>query len=421
MGTVFKLALIEIRKKKFYTILTFIVCLLAMYMIVSSITTVTSSAYQKKIFERNLGCDMTKVLHLAYQRSEETPEFVDVLAQYKEYIAGLPGVQSVGQFDATGMYFSELKTSEKYRSVNAEIVKGGRYADDTDIAQLLRVDESLLSLVKGGISEYAETETGNLPIYASEVFRDILPIGTLLTDERTDEVYEVAGYFEKGCKWVDENDLIRFPLDSLDGRFIAPWSSKSKSDIMTQLSGLHNTYVLIADNADVKQLKQQIHDYSLQHGFEAAASTLSEEYEEYSSETMVYTKRHIGLAVFLSAMAISSIIAVFTTNALLKRKQYGVFIANGFTLKNIVLCIATEISIIIFCSTLLAWSAKLAEFLMGKDIFRDVLLIAHIQFTLPICFAIGVLLVIIAATIPAAKIFQYQPCELIGGNSNGNY
>ena len=134
---------------------------------------------------------------------------------------------------------------------------------------------------------------------------------------------------------MDENDLIRFPLDSLDGRCIAPWSEKSKSDIMIQLSGLHNTYVMLEEDADIEWLKQQIHDYSVQHGFEALASTLAEEYEEYSLETMVFTKRHIGLAVFLSAMAISSIIAVFTTNVLLKRKQYGVFIANGFTLKDV--------------------------------------------------------------------------------------
>lgn len=124
--------------------------------------------------------------------------------------------------------------------------------------------------------------------------------------------------------------MIRFPLDSLDGRFIAPWSDESKKDIMTQLSALHNTYVLIKDGADVEFLKQQIHDYSLNHGFEASAVTLTEEYKEYSDETAVFTRRHIGLAVFLSAMAISSIIAVFTTNALLKRQQYGVFIAKEY-------------------------------------------------------------------------------------------
>ncbi|MGN0448323.1 MAG: ABC transporter permease [Acutalibacteraceae bacterium] len=421
MGAIFNLALIELRKKKFYTVLTFTVCLLAMYMIVSSITTVTSSAYQQKIFEKNLGYDMSKVLHLDFKKVEETDEFVTVLTQYKQYIKGLPGVNNVGQFDATGIYFSQLKASEKYCRVNAEIVKGGRYADDPEIAQLLRVDESLLSLMKGGITEYTQTTSGNLPIYASAVFEEVLPLGTLLTDEGTGEVYEVAAYIEKGSVWADENDLIRFPLDSLDGRFMAPWSPKSKSDIMTQLSALHNTYVLFTDDADIEYLKEQIHNYSLQHNFEAIARTLSEEYEEYTSETMVYTKRHIGLAVFLSAMAISSIIAVFTTNALLKRKQYGVFIANGLTLKDVVFCIATEISIIIFSSVFLAWGIKLAELLTGKDIFRDVLLTAHIEFTLPICLIIGVLLVIIASTVPALKIFKYQPCELIGGNTNGNY
>lgn len=290
---------------------------------------------------------MAKVLHLRYQRNEETQEFVDVLARYREYISGLSGVVSVGQFDATGMYFSELKESKHYRSVNENIVKGGRYAKHTDITQLLRVDESLLSLVKGGISEYTEMQTGKLPIYASEVFREVLPVGMLLTDEQTGEVYEVAGYFAKGSKWVDENDLIRFPLDSLDGRCIAPWSEKSKSDIMIQLSGLHNTYVMPEEDADIEWLKQQIHDYSVQHGFEALASTLAEEYEE--------------------------------------------------------------------------WVTKLAELLVGKDLFRDVLLTAHIQFTLPICLAIGVLLVIMATVIPAIKIFQYQPCELTGGDTNGNY
>ena len=165
--------------------------------------------------------------------------------------------------------------------------------------------------------------------------------------EQTGEVYEVAGYFAKGSKWVDENDLIRFPLDSLDGRCIAPWSEKSKSDIMIQLSGLHNTYVMLEEDADIEWLKQQIHDYSVQHGFEALASTLAEEYEE--------------------------------------------------------------------------WVTKLAELLAGKDLFRDVLLTAHIQFTLPICLAIGVLLVIVTTVIPAIKIFQYQPCELTGGDTNGNY
>lgn len=198
MGKILKLAMQEIRKKKFFALLMFLVCLIAMHTVLTSITNATSAAYQQKIFENSLGYDMTEVLHLDYQYTEESSEFADVLTQYMDYIAGLPGVESVGKFDATGMYFEELKASDEYRSLNAEIVNGGKYAAHADITQLLSVDENLLSFVKGGISEYMETASGFLPIYASEVFKDILPLGTTLTDERTGETYELAGYIPGG-------------------------------------------------------------------------------------------------------------------------------------------------------------------------------------------------------------------------------
>lgn len=421
MGTILKLALKEIRKKKFYTLLMFVVCLIAMHTILTSITNATSASYQQKIFENSLGYDMENVLHLDYHATEEDQAFADVLNKYKDYISELPGINAVGRFDLTGMYFSELKSSDTYKAINAEVVAGGKYENHPDIAQLLSVDEDILSFVKGVISEYAETASGNLPIYASEIFKSMLPVGTLLTDDRTGEVYEVAGYFSKGSQWVEEDDLIRFPMVSMDGWFLAPFSAESKSDIMTQLSCLHNTYVLLSEDADIEYLKQKLSDYSNQNGFEATAVTLAEEYEIYRMETKTFTTRQVAIAVFISVMAISSIVAVFTTNTLLKRKQYGVLIANGLTLQDIALCIATEITVIVFSSTLLAWVTKLTEFVRSTDLFREVLLTAHIQYTLPICFLIAAVLVVVATLIPALKVFQYQPSELIGGNSNGNY
>lgn len=421
MGAILKLALKEIKKKKLYALLMFVVCLIAMHTVLTSITNATSATYQQKIFERSLGYDMENVLHLDYYATDENQSFANVLTGYKDYIAGLPGVEAVGQFDLTGMYFSELKTSDAYMAINSEIVAGGKYEAHPDITQLLSVDEEMLSFVKGGISEYAKTADGNLSIYASEVFKSVLPVGTLLTDDRTGEVYEVAGYFAKGSQWVEEDDLIRFPMVSMDGWFIAPFSTESESDIMTQLSCLHNTYVLLSEDADIEYLKQEIADYSMQHGFEATAATLAEEYELYRLETKTFSTRQTAIAVFISVMAISSIIAVFTTNTLLKRKQYGVLIANGLTLKDIIVCIAAEITVIVFSGALLAWVMKLAEFMRSTDLFRNVLLTAHIQYTLPICLVIAVVLVIFATLFPAINVFQYQPSELIGGNTNGNY
>jgi len=420
MAMILNLALKEIRKKKFHTLLMFIVSLIAMHMIIAAVTNTASSIYQQKIFEHNLGYDMENVLHLDYHITEESQGFANILTEYRNYISELSGIKAIGQFDLTGMYFSELKESDDYREINSKIVAGGKYENYSGITQLLCVDETLLSFVKGGISEYAETASGNLPIYASEIWGSILPVGTLLTDERTGEIYEIAGYFPEGSKWVEEDDLIRFPMVSMDGWFVAPFSDESKNDITTQLSCLHNTYALLTEDADISYLKQAIYDYSKQHGFEATANTLAEEYETYREETKIFYTRQVAIAVFISVMAISSIIAVFTTNTLLKRKQYGVLIANGLTQKDIALCIATEITVIVFLSALLAWTIKLAELIQSTDLFREIMLTAHIQFTFPLCLMIAVALVLSATLIPAIKIFQYQPSELIGGDTNGN-
>ena len=91
--------------------------------------------------------------------------------------------------------------------------------------------------------------------------------------------------FPQVQKWVEEDDIIRFPLISLKGWFIAPFTEQSRNDIMTQLSSLHNTYILLSDSADINFLKEQISTYPLQHGFEASAMLLSDEYKVYQSET----------------------------------------------------------------------------------------------------------------------------------------
>lgn len=415
-----RLSIKEIRKKKFFSFLILLVCVIAMQTVLSAITNATSAAYQQKIFENNMGVDMEQVLHLDYQYTEESPEFANVIRQYLDYIKELPGVQAVGQFDATGMYFSELENMDEYRAINGELLKGQKYEDYPGISQLLSIDEEILSFVKGGITEYAATTSGLLPLYVSEVFKDILSEGQILTDKRTGDQYEIVGYIPTGAKWVEEDDLIRFPLVSLDGWFIAPFTEQSRNDIMTQLSSLHNTYIFLSDSADINFLKEQISTYPLQHGFEVSAMLLSEEYKVYQSETATFTTRQMILAIFISIMAISSVVAVFTTNTLLKKKQYGIWIANGFTLSDIATEIAIEIFIIIFCSGIFAWGMKWIEFAQSTDLFKTVLLTAHIRYTLPICIVLTFVLTGIAALIPITKLLKYQPCELIGGDTNGN-
>ena len=420
MYAIIRLAAKELRKKKKYTLLLFFVCLIAMYLVITAATNASGAICQQREFEKSIAIDMERVLHLYYDRTKETDEFAGTLEDFRGEVKNLPGVKSIGRFDLKGMYFSELRDSEAYAETNGKIVKGGKYRTHPDIARLLRADESILPLVQGGISRYDDRNSGNFPVYVSEVFAEVLPKGTVITDEYTGERYEVSGYFAKGSRWVEENDLIRFPMVSMDGWFVAPFSEKSEKDIMTQLSCLHNTYLLLEKDADVNRLKVEISKCAEKYGFAVRAVVLAEEYKEYCMETKALTDRQIWLAVFLTAMAVSAVVAVFTTDALLKRRQYGILLANGWSLREILLAVGTEIAILVLGAAMLSWLAKLVMLLRSTDLFRDVLVLAHSKYTLPVAVLAAVAIICFAVIIPAVKIQGYKPAMLIGGNGNGN-
>ena len=422
MIAILKIALKELSKKKFYTFLLILVCMVSMNTVITSITNISSENYQQKIFERNLGTDMDNILHIHYSNLFETQESVDKIPKILQYISNLEGVQSVGQFERTGVLFEELKNREEYKEINQRLLQGTKYENHPERSDILFVDEGLLSLMKLGFNEYGKTEWDHLPIIVSEAFEDILPVGAVLSEERTQSVYEVVGYLPMGKQWVDQNDLIRFPLETMDGSFIAPFPPKDKTDILTQLSCLHNTYVIV-DNADLDYLKTNIENYSLSHGFHVTANTISEEYDTYLNEVKIYISKQITLAVFISVMAVSSIVSVFTANAILKQRQYGIYLANGFTKKEIELGILSEILLLILPSTLVIWMGNLIQLAesnnIGIEMFRDVLVTAHLEYTLPICLILSFTVGIISSLLPVYKVSRYQPGELIGGLKNG--
>ena len=55
-----RLSIKEIRKKKFFSFLILLVCVIAMQTVLSAITNATSAAYQQKIFENNMGVDRNR-------------------------------------------------------------------------------------------------------------------------------------------------------------------------------------------------------------------------------------------------------------------------------------------------------------------------------------------------------------------------
>lgn len=147
---------------------------------------------------------------------------------------------------------------------------------------------------------------------------------------------------------------------------------------------------------------------------------MSEEYQSYKGDTEKYTKVQIFLAVFVLIMAEVCVISAFMTNILLKKKRYGIFMANGFTLWDMATEILAEIMIIVTVSGMVSWVTKLVQLKTGDDMFKNILLAAHIRFTLPVCVGAVLVVAVLSAFLPSVKILKYQPARLAGGVNSGD-
>lgn len=421
MRKIFYFCVKDLKKRVFFTIMLLLVCTLAMMLILSSTTNAFTLNYQNKILTNHLGYAPERVFHLHYKQSDETEEFTDTLSDYRKYLQGLDGVTALFQFMETKEFFSELADNDEFISVNKQMFHDSNFSDyPANIVHILLADETALGLIKNEISEYFYPESDNMPVYASEVFSDALPVGTIITNERTNIRYEIVGYFSKGTSYVEKDDLIRFPMISLDGWFIVPFTDYDKSDILTQLSCLHNTYILLDDNADTEMIRNEIHDYTISHSFEAYGNLLSEELAEYQQELDTLNKRQIAIDLFLVGMAVASLVSFFATNVLTNKRQYGILTSNGFRKLDIIYGIGIEILVITLISSVISWLIKYREIQKDDNLFHQIWLAIHMRVNPIICLALCILITLLSVMLPAFIINQYQISELIGGDTNAD-
>ena len=278
------------------------------------------------------------------------------------------------------------------------------------------VDEEIFNIIKGINIEY-DSDGKYTPIYVSESFKEIIPLGTSLTSQIRKEQFEVCGYIDNNLSFFDENDIIRFPLISLDGYFIAPLPESYDIDIMSTLSTLHNVFVI--SDVDIREeLKVAASEYNL----DIEVILLSEEYSQYKDEEEYFVKAQTVLAVFISIMALSSLISIFSADTLLKKRDYGIYLSNGYSRFDVLRIIFNKIMIIVFSSIIISYSNKYINLLRSDSVsirlFKNILIKSYIYYSLPMGILLALVIVIISVIIPAVKIFSFEPHELISGENN---
>lgn len=341
----------------------------------------------------------------------------ETITNVKNFVSSLDEEIYTGAFYETGEYFNELESNSEYIRKNQTIYKNTYRENSPEISEVIYVDAQLFNMIDTNItaSMFEISNDEYLPVYVGYEYKNILPLETVLTLSRTDQKYIIKGYIQNE-KWLNNDDFISFAPISLDNKFIIPFSELDKKDNITQESTNGKIFIYLGNNENnINKYIQEINTYAEENGIKLNITSVNELIDNYKNANQNIINSNIFLAIMVSVCAITSIISTISILVLMRKKEYGIKIAFGYTKKKIIFSLITEVITLEFCSALISYLMIYLKTLNDKSIFNEVYL--QTLGSSSIIYMIIMLLVVclLILILPLIIINHYEPSDLIRG------
>lgn len=341
----------------------------------------------------------------------------ETITNVKNFVSSLDEEIYTGAFYETGEYFNELESNSEYIRKNQTIYKNTYRENSPEISEVIYVDAQLFNMIDTNItaSMFEISNDEYLPVYVGYEYKNILPLETVLTLSRTDQKYIIKGYIQNE-KWLNNDDFISFAPISLDNKFIIPFSELDKKDNITQESTNGKIFIYLGNNENnINKYIQEINTYAEENGIKLNITSVNELIDDYKNANQNIINSNIFLAIMVSVCAITSIISTISILVLMRKKEYGIKIAFGYTKKKIIFSLITEVITLEFCSALISYLMIYLKTLNDKSIFNEVYLqtlgSSSIIYMIIMLFVVCLLILIL----PLIIINHYEPSDLIRG------
>lgn len=341
----------------------------------------------------------------------------ETITNIKNFVSSLDEEIYTGAFYETGEYFNELESNSEYIRRNQTVYKNTYRENSPEISEVIYVDAQLFNMIDTNItaSMFEISNDEYLPVYVGYEYKNILPLETVLTLSRTNQKYIIKGYIQNE-KWLNNDDFISFAPISLDNKFIIPFSELDKKDNITQESTNGKIFIYLGNNENnINKYIQEINTYAEENGIKLNITSVNELIDDYKNANQNIINSNIFLAIMVSVCAITSIISTISILVLMRKKEYGIKIAFGYTKKKIIFSLITEVITLEFCSALISYLMIYLKTLNDKSMFNEVYLqtlgSSSIIYMIIMLFVVCLLILIL----PLIIINHYEPSDLIRG------
>lgn len=276
----------------------------------------------------------------------------------------------------------------------------------SEVLEVLTMNPSLFDFCNINISEGESisnldfSDESLIYLYLGHAYKNNVELGKIYQSNYSTS-YKVAGFLGQDSRWINPNIALLF--DSAKPTFNLDYA------VIMLIKYPNTDSIFFNTENNFEETRKLILEAANAHGFTVAVGSLQTVYDTASTDNEIiadYIKQLTGI-VLLSSIIIMSCLS--TVMIYYNKAQYGIFLAVGFSEKDIIKMLVFEMLLKILFSLMLAfpiarflsinWFAG-AETSFINDIMRDK--------TFPIVLAVALLVTLVSWIIPIT-IFKKTP------------
>jgi len=348
---------------------------------------------------------------VSYVKCNEKGAKISESDDIKQYLNSLKHVEGAG-------YFTNLTTLE---------------LDGDNLVSIVVSDYALEGMgnlkLTDSLKECIETDyDGKSPVLLGYDFKDKVELGktfTLSLYEENDCI--VVGFLPKGAAWVKSNRLFG-GTSALDA-----YTLDKKGILLTKEYERYNNtlgeaaavfYVVKDGHQD--EVYKQVMNYAIDKNYAVGIINEGEEIAKELEENNINTEKERTAALFLTILAVISIAASNIVYCLMNKKQYGIMMVSGVTMKDIKWLVYAQVAVLVALSGISVWFIRQMEIFGGitadahKKQFELFYLAEHMSHDImvPVVMVLSaVLIVFLSSVIPITIIKRMRISEMIAGKN----
>jgi ABC-type antimicrobial peptide transport system permease subunit len=391
----------SISKRKLFNCLLFLQLLFSILYFLLSAISIQSVVTDKDTVYKELDSNPSRTIHIEVQ-NEDSKNF----SKFKADVLNSNVVENFTGWNnnillPTTYVFADLnndidkvtvdKDCDKLKKIK---LKSGRYFnnDDHSNKKSKGTKKKPLSMIIG--SEFAHNNN--------------LKVGDTYKDGE-DLYYKVVGILEPNSKWFNQAVTDGYIM-VMDNAVMVAYVENS--DVLMMHSSIMHFYSIVKDNVSTDKAIATINNLAKKYNIIQEPKVISSELEQLNEENL---EKNSGWLIIAIAIGTSILIM---SHMYMRRNEIGIRMANGYSLKKVLLLICGEffvVSLLAFLSALIYTMLYCAG---GKMVMSSTYFISsyHLNGSV-VLISIGIFLLMCLPSILALvfKLRKVQPKDLIGG------